>query len=109
MSAFIPQLDPHPGLRSLKLQQTRLLYQYNHSYVSPLAVLDRLPIQDDFSFNWMKLVGQRIMTLFENQLDLEGDSVYCDFLRAKHGLLNHILDSRSYVLLGVMLRPQECG
>jgi arachidonate 15-lipoxygenase len=91
MSAFIPQLDPLPADRSARLKAAQLLYQYNHTFVSPLAVLERVPVKDEFSFAWLKLVGERVRTVLANHLELAGDSIIADYVRAKHGLLSNIL------------------
>jgi arachidonate 15-lipoxygenase len=91
MSAFIPQLDPDPELRQADLDRARSEYQFNYTYVSPLAIIERVPITHEFSHEWLKLVGDRVLTALHNQLEIEGETHLADFLCAKHGLLEKIL------------------
>jgi arachidonate 15-lipoxygenase len=102
MSAFIPQLDPQPVARSARLTAARRLYQYNHTYVSPLAVLERVPLQDDFSLAWLKLVGERVLIVLENQFELEFDGIIAEFLRAKHSLLTNVLAAEAALFVSVL-------
>src|SRR5690349_10941601 len=91
MSAFIPQLDPDPELRQADLTRARSEYQVNYTYVSPLAIIERVPIDHEFSHEWLKLVGDLVLTALHNQLEIEGETHLADFLCAKHGLLEKIL------------------
>ena len=46
MSAFLPQYDPRRADRADELRQAQTKYQYNYTFVSPLAVVERVPIED---------------------------------------------------------------
>ena len=83
MTAFLPQ--PAPSLpqhtpfvkgllRKLKCRWDRRLYQYDYSHVSPLAILKHLPIIDQFGFEWLKIVGKRVLDVLENHAQLELES-----------------------------------
>ena len=74
MTAFIPQLDPEKMMREVALKAARLIYQYNYTHVSPLAILNRVPIHNEFSMSWLTQVGQRVMTVLANRADLELNS-----------------------------------
>jgi arachidonate 15-lipoxygenase len=39
--------------------------------VSPLAILKDLPVTDEFSFGWLKVMGERILTALDNRAQLE--------------------------------------
>jgi hypothetical protein len=46
MTAFLPQQDPDRNTRAKDLETRRNEYQYSYTHVSPLAIVDRLPIRD---------------------------------------------------------------
>ncbi len=70
MSAFLPQAVPGSARRQGDLDSACLLYRFNHSHVSPLAVVDQVPVCDDFSFGWLMHVGSRVMDVLQNRSEL---------------------------------------
>jgi hypothetical protein len=59
MTAFLPPDDPHAHRRTTQLKHAQQRYEFNDTHVSPLALLDRVPIADEFTSGWLKTVGER--------------------------------------------------
>jgi arachidonate 15-lipoxygenase len=60
MSAFLTQHDPDPVAREQLLKSAQETYEYNYTYVSPLAIVERVPVKDEFSFQWLMAVSERL-------------------------------------------------
>lgn len=80
MTAFLPQHDSKPKTRKTTLEQTRAEYQYNHTYMSPLAIIENIPFRDEFSWKWIIQLGERVLTMVDNHIRVEGEPS----LRAEH-------------------------
>jgi arachidonate 15-lipoxygenase len=91
MTAFIPRRDPRPADRTRALDEARRDFQFNYTYVSPLAVVDRVPPEHEFGLEWLKVVGCRILDVFANRMELEGEDTVAEYLRAKHKMLSVLL------------------
>ena len=91
MSAFLPKHDPNPMRRERDLSRAQKKYQFNYTHVSPLAILDRVPIHDEFSFQWMAVVSKRILTGLENMAAVEMDADHRDLHLKKHGIFRRML------------------
>ena len=101
MTAFLPQPAPclpqqAPMLGRL-LRKVRILwdqrkYKYDYSHVSPLAVLKHLPITDQFGFEWMKIVGKRVVDALENRAELELGTHTAQKHVEKHKLIRELLN-----------------
>jgi arachidonate 15-lipoxygenase len=100
MSVFLPQFDPNPRPREEQLADRRRRFEFNYSAVSPLAVIERVPVEHEFSLNWMKVVGEKVLNSYANRLELEGDTLFAHILRAKHGFLGKILTVGTELFLG---------
>lgn len=99
MSSFIPRREPRLPqnessrlsiLRNLGLRVRRQLYQYDYTHVSPLAILKDLPIHDDFSLQWLRVCGARVMDALDNRAKLEVDSVLADQAKRRLDLLRDL-------------------
>lgn len=75
MTAFLPQDDPSSAQRARQLLQSRSQYTYNYTHLSPLALLDRVPIRDEFSFRWLEMVAERALVGLRNLAEIEIDEV----------------------------------
>ncbi|AMV24978.1 Linoleate 9/13-lipoxygenase precursor [Gemmata sp. SH-PL17] len=102
MSAFLPQFDPDPTARATARDAARLKYQFNYTFVSPLAVIDRVPREHEFSHEWLKVVGDRILFVLSNRIDLEGKTEFSEYLRSKHSLLTKAIAWGAELFLGVL-------
>lgn len=71
MSAFLPAFDPDPETRTAAKENRRAEYAYNHSYVSPLALVDDIAGRDRFSIEFTTLVLGKIMTNVANEADAD--------------------------------------
>ena len=91
MTAFLPQDDPHPSNRAKQLQKAQEHYRYNYDYVSPLALLDRVPIHDEFSFSWLETVGKRVIVGLENMVGVEIDEHHIGLHRSKLSVFQKML------------------
>lgn len=70
MSAFLPKNDPFPLAREAGLVQIRAEYQYNYTYVSPLAMVERVPLRDFPSWEWLTIVAERLLQILKNHTSL---------------------------------------
>jgi arachidonate 15-lipoxygenase len=102
MSAFLPRYDPDPTGRSSALAEARQTYQFDYTFVSPLAIVSRVPDEHEFSNAWLKLIGERVLVTLTNRLELEGETAYAEFLRSKHALLTKVLSWGAELFLGVL-------
>ncbi len=73
MSAFLPQSDPAPQLRDAAMLLTRTEYQYNHTFVSPLAMVERVPLQELPKWEWLVQVADRLLHILKNCTPLSPD------------------------------------
>lgn len=80
MSAFLPAFDPDPETRASARSEKQAQYRYNYTYVSPLAFIETLPSNDQFSAYFITQVLGRVMTNIANEGD--DDSVIRRRLRA---------------------------
>ena len=105
MTAFLPQQETfYPWvLRKLRLMLDRRLYQYDYTHVSPLAILKDLPITDHFAFDWLLMVGEKVLQNLANRTELEIGSVLKHH-QTQHAALSKLLDIRDS--LGLELKKQ---
>jgi arachidonate 15-lipoxygenase len=101
MSVFLPNNDPAPARRTSSLDWARGQYRYNYTHVSPLAILDRVPVHDEFSFNWMTTVAEKVLVGLKNRASLEMHPVHKDYHEAQHGLLWRMIHTGSQMYGGV--------
>ncbi len=92
MSAFLPHQDPNPWQREEDLREAQKTYKYNHKYVSPLAMVNKVPFDDEFSFTWLKSCGENVRLCVKNHLELVGDPNHAEFYRKKHGFFGRCLE-----------------
>ena len=102
MSAFLPRFDPNPDRRGAGLDRARSTYRYNYTHVSPLAVLDRVPFEQEFSAEWLLTVGKTVSVAMSNRLQLEGEKPLAEMFRAKVKALDHIIGLGSELFLGAL-------
>ena len=94
MTAFLPQHETlFSGVfRKLRVMWDRRLYQYDYTHISPLAVAKHLPIEDQWGFEWLKLVGRRACEALDNRAQLEMQSQTAQHSATKHAILRELLD-----------------
>jgi arachidonate 15-lipoxygenase len=102
MSSFLPHQDQDPDSRALGLEKSRLEYQYNYSYVSPLAMVDQVPLQDEFSWKWLVQCGEHALTMLANHIEVDGDLERQAALRKRHGLFNDLVHAVTADFKGVI-------
>ena len=102
MSAFVPRLDPNPQRRQAALDRARLAYGYNYTHVSPLAVLDRVPFEQEFSADWLLHVARTVKVALSNQLELEGEKPFAEIFRSKVKAIEHIVGIGSELFAGML-------
>jgi arachidonate 15-lipoxygenase len=93
MSTFLPQHDPNPTARASLLKSAQDEYRYNYTYVSPLAIVERLPVKDEFSFEWLKIVAECVATMLSNRTELEVASEFRDFHTARLNLMKLLIEA----------------
>lgn len=101
MTAFLPFQDPNLSDREKSLQAARRRYQYNYTHVSPLALLDRVPIHDEFSFGWLKEVAERVMVGLENMAINEVEEEFGLHHRSKRRLFVRLLETGTAAIRGL--------
>ena len=101
MTAFLPQPAPclpqQAPLLGRLMRKVRILwdqrkYKYDYSHVSPLAVLKHLPITDQFGFEWMRIVGGRVIDALENRAELELGTHKAQIHAEKHKVIRELLE-----------------
>lgn len=95
MTAFLPHEDPSPWLRGRRLARRRRRYRFNHAHVSPLAIIDRVPVRERFTFNWLHQVASRTRVVLRNRMILEQGSRSALRLEKQSRLLTRILKTRA--------------
>jgi arachidonate 15-lipoxygenase len=112
MTAFLPQQDPDGNQRAKDLETRRNEYHYSYTHVSPLALVDRLPIHDQFSREWLKVVSHTVFYGLANYAEVAG-ALPLPFLHSqRHALIIRLIElGRGSVrwlrwLLGRSLRKQ---
>lgn len=91
MTAFLPQTDPNPLRREKALARAQRTYVYNYGHVSPLAIVDRVPMHDEFRFGWLMHVAEHVTVGLANRAELECDPHHRDHHLSKHGLVRQLL------------------
>jgi len=92
MTAFLPQNDPARSERSLGLDLARVAYRYDYTHVSPLAMADHVPINDQFSLEWAISVAERVKIGIANLAELDLDPARRRFHLAKLTLVESLLE-----------------
>jgi len=91
MTAFLPQRDPDPQRRQKELEDRREVYQFNYQHVSPLAILNRVPVHDEFSFEWLTTVAERVLVGLANRAELDEDSQLKGYHHVRRGMLSRLI------------------
>ncbi|MGV2338853.1 MAG UNVERIFIED_CONTAM: hypothetical protein LVR18_34160 [Planctomycetaceae bacterium] len=71
------------------MQQT--VYKYNYSHIPGVAMLDQLPVSDEFSFRWLELVTSRVLEGIRNRCELDGDQEGSEHHSQLHSILTVLL------------------
>ncbi len=51
-----------------KLEVARRKYKYNYTLIPPLAMVDELPDEENFSTDWFRLLAQQLKVILVNTL-----------------------------------------
>jgi arachidonate 15-lipoxygenase len=101
MSAFLPQCDTDPNHRETALKQARAEYRYNHTYLSPLAVVEKLPFRDEFSWKWLIQLAERVLKMVENHIRVEGELTRRAEHQERHNWLSDLVRTASCNIQGI--------
>jgi hypothetical protein len=71
MNAFLPKREPNESLRKEGLNSKRLRYEYNFTFIAPLAMLQKLPPEQFPSIKWLSLVAKTGLKLRNNTLEVK--------------------------------------
>ena len=107
MSAFLPHHDPDPDARSLQLEKAQAEYQYNYTYVSPLAMVDQVPFQDEFSWKWLVQCGEHSLRMLANHIEVDGDPVRKAATRERHGRFSDLVHACTCDFKGIVAVIEE--
>ncbi|MEM7554982.1 MAG: lipoxygenase family protein [Cyanobacteria bacterium P01_A01_bin.84] len=55
-------------LPSNQLETARSKYKYNYSHIPPIAMVDELPSEENFSTAWLRLLAKQLKMIFVNTL-----------------------------------------
>jgi arachidonate 15-lipoxygenase len=91
MTAFLPQYDPEPRQREASLKHARADYQYNHTYLSPLTMIQDVPFREEFSWKWLVHMGERVLRMVENHIEWEGDARLRVEHKERHGRFSDLV------------------
>ena len=92
MSSFLPQNDPNPRRRQAAIEKNQQTYVYNYTHVSPLAIVDRVPMCDEFSFEWIATVADRVVVALANRAELETSPEHRAHHLAKCSLMKKLIE-----------------
>ncbi|HMF13291.1 MAG TPA: hypothetical protein VKE94_13330, partial [Gemmataceae bacterium] len=107
MTAFLPQYDPAPGYRGAALKQTRGEYQYNHTYLSPLTVVEQVPIREEFSWRWIVQMCERVLKMVENHIRVDGDPQRRAAHQERHNWFSDLVRTAACDMRGIMRLVKE--
>lgn len=102
MTAFLPQYDPEPKQREASLKHARSEYQYNHTYLSPLAMIEKVPFRDEFSWKWLVQIGERVLRMVENHIEWEGDAQLRDAHKERHSWFSDLVRMATCDISGIL-------
>jgi hypothetical protein len=68
------QYNPNPDPREEQLTDCRQRYEFIYSAVSPLAVIERIPVEYEFSLQWLKTVGDKVAIILQSQAAPVGEA-----------------------------------
>ncbi|HEV3383338.1 MAG TPA: lipoxygenase family protein [Gemmata sp.] len=90
----LPQSSSRWALRrrSRQLSIARETYQFNYTHISSLAILDSVPIHDEFSFHWLEKISQFVLTALLNRAQLEEGEEAALLHKEKHFKLRSLID-----------------
>lgn len=86
----LPRDERQADSRARGLAQHRATYRFNYTHVSPLAICDAVPIRDEFSFGWLKVIVERVLVALANRAELETISELRDYHHARHRLVKSL-------------------
>ncbi len=66
MIPLLPQNDPNVDQRLTELATAKLTYQYNYTYFSPIAMVDKVPSSDNFPIPYFIKVAKQLLNLILN-------------------------------------------
>lgn len=93
MTAFLPQHDTDANEFALKRKRTE--YQYNHTYLSPLALIEKVPIEEEFSWKWMIQLAERVLKIVENHREVARHPAHRAAHHARHCWLSELIRTAS--------------
>jgi arachidonate 15-lipoxygenase len=102
MTAFLPQHDPALPYRRGNLQQTRDEYKYNHTYLSPLTVVENLPFREEFSWRWIIQMCERVLTMVKNHIEVDGDPHRRAAHQERHNFFAELVRTAACDIRGIM-------
>lgn len=62
----LPQNDPKPVRRAKRLRNQRNRYQYNYDYLSPIAMVNGIPLGEFPELDWTLKVGKQLVKILIN-------------------------------------------
>ncbi len=78
--------------RRRQLAKSRQTYQFNYTHIPSLAILDSIPVHDEFSYHWLEKVGKYVLTTLLNRAELEGSAETAQYHKDKHHKLRSLID-----------------
>jgi arachidonate 15-lipoxygenase len=107
MTAFLPQYDPALHYRRDNLQQTRGEYRYNHTYLSPLTVVENVPFREAFSWRWIIQMCERVLTMVRNHIEVDGDPDRRAAHQERHNWFYDLVRTAACDIRGIMSVVKE--
>ncbi|MFM7163134.1 MAG: lipoxygenase family protein, partial [Planctomycetaceae bacterium] len=86
----LPRDEGQGASRAQELARKQAQYRFNYTHVSPLAICDTIPVHDEFSFGWLKLIVERVLVALANRAELEAISELRDYHVARHRLVTSL-------------------
>jgi len=87
----LPAAERRQEGRTRLLERMRSTYRFDYTHVSPLAICHSVPIHDEFSFEWLRIVVERMLVGLANRAELEGISELRDYHQARFRLVSSLM------------------
>ena len=80
----------------------RAHYVYNHTYLSPLAMVESLPLWEQPAWDWMVTVGETVLRVLINHAENDHDLRRRDLTHAKHRLFKEFVERATGEVKGLV-------
>ena len=88
--ALEQQLTDRREMHIERLAEAKTTYWYSYDHVTALAICDEVPVLDQFHFNWVTTVMEKVLVALENKAEIEGDDIKKQLHRDRIAKFKHL-------------------